>query len=972
MKTKTLFHTANRIPPNVKPLPRDGKAWAGRPFFGWVAVLALAALAFIPQLSATPLGTAFTYQGRLNDGGRPANGSYDLKFTLYDTGPGPVAGPLTNAPVAVSNGLFTVTLDFGTGVFAGDARWLEIGVRTNGTAADFTALTPRQALTPGPYALYAASSGTAAAAGTVPWSGLTGVPVGFADGADNDTTYSAGTGLSLAGTSFSLNTSFTDARYWKLAGNSGTTPGTHFVGTTDNQPLELWANGTRVFRVEATGSNSVNVLAGWRSNSIAAGVVGATIAGGGTGNYLGYVEPNVVVVDFGTIGGGYGNAVQSNAWESTVAGGYGNKIGIESLDCTISGGFGNCISNSSFQATIGGGAANTMGSNAYSATIGGGEQNTIMTNGYHGTIPGGRLNTAGRASFAAGYRAKAIHPGSFVWADYQEYSDFPTTGSNQFLIRATGGVGIGKNNPATALDVNGTVTASAFSGNGAGLASLDATNLGSGTVNDSRLSANVALLNASQTFSGIPAFNGGISGSSAPFSVDSTFVVANLNADLLDGQTGTYYQNAGNLTGTLSDSRLSSNVALRSGGNAFTGNQTVTSGSVGIGTTSPQSPLHIHQTSGNSSIRLTSGASWPLTINQSDTSICIISNVNKPVLTLAGANVGIGTASPATLLDVESTSGGFVQVDGGNNQNSGFAIMETNGGRWTLFFRGWESDNLIVRDEPGGHDSMTFQSGTGFVGVGTGSPTCPLDVNGSGNINYSYGYLSSSGTVGTASGNNAYSIRASSRICATEFNAYSDRRSKEVTGRSKTSDDLETIRRLQVTDYRYIDTVANGSEIKKGFIAQEVEQVIPEAVTSSPNFIPSLFCLATRAEFNAGLKTLTLTLPKPHELAVGDKVRLYIGEEMIERPVTLIPSEMEFVVCDWNRPVERVFVYGRCVSDYKTLDYDRLFTTGIGAIQELAKQLEAKESRMAQMEREMAELKTVVNALARQHNKAEE
>src|SRR5947207_3514348 len=78
--------------------------------------------------------TAFTYQGRLNDGANPASGNYDLRFTIYDSPSGGVVagGPLTNAPTGASNGLFTVTLDFGAGVFTGPARWLEIGVRTNG------------------------------------------------------------------------------------------------------------------------------------------------------------------------------------------------------------------------------------------------------------------------------------------------------------------------------------------------------------------------------------------------------------------------------------------------------------------------------------------------------------------------------------------------------------------------------------------------------------------------------------------------------------------------------------------------------------------------------------------------------------------------------------------------------------------------------------------------------------------------
>src|SRR5665213_2061773 len=115
---------------------------------GWL----LAATGF----SARAQGTAFTYQGRLNSGGSPASGNYDLRFTLYDSTNSPgtiIAGPLTNAATAVSNGLFTVTLDFGAGVFAGAGRWLEIGVRSGGGA--FAALSPRQAITSVPYAAYA-------------------------------------------------------------------------------------------------------------------------------------------------------------------------------------------------------------------------------------------------------------------------------------------------------------------------------------------------------------------------------------------------------------------------------------------------------------------------------------------------------------------------------------------------------------------------------------------------------------------------------------------------------------------------------------------------------------------------------------------------------------------------------------------------------------------------------------------------
>src|SRR5215475_9124161 len=79
-------------------------------------------------------GTAFTYQGRLDINGMPANGSYDLSFSLFGTnGVGVDVGPITNAATPVNNGLFTVVLDFGPGVFNGASYWLDISVRTNGS-----------------------------------------------------------------------------------------------------------------------------------------------------------------------------------------------------------------------------------------------------------------------------------------------------------------------------------------------------------------------------------------------------------------------------------------------------------------------------------------------------------------------------------------------------------------------------------------------------------------------------------------------------------------------------------------------------------------------------------------------------------------------------------------------------------------------------------------------------------------------
>jgi len=109
-----------------------------------------------PANPLTPTGNGFTYQGKLLNDGSPATGSYDMRFTLFDalTGNGQIGTPFTMNNQAVADGLFTVQLDFGIGVFGGDARYLQIEVKLAG-GPSYTTLSPRQPLTAAPYALFA-------------------------------------------------------------------------------------------------------------------------------------------------------------------------------------------------------------------------------------------------------------------------------------------------------------------------------------------------------------------------------------------------------------------------------------------------------------------------------------------------------------------------------------------------------------------------------------------------------------------------------------------------------------------------------------------------------------------------------------------------------------------------------------------------------------------------------------------------
>ncbi len=123
-------------------------------------------IAVLLPAAAIAQTTAFTYQGRLNDSGNPANGNYDMQFRLFDNssvGQGTQQGAtITNPTVSVSSGAFAVSLDFGAPVFASGAdRYLEVSIRPAGSSGAYTTLAPRQKLTSSPYSVRSNSSNSA-------------------------------------------------------------------------------------------------------------------------------------------------------------------------------------------------------------------------------------------------------------------------------------------------------------------------------------------------------------------------------------------------------------------------------------------------------------------------------------------------------------------------------------------------------------------------------------------------------------------------------------------------------------------------------------------------------------------------------------------------------------------------------------------------------------------------------------------
>lgn len=284
--------------------------------------------------------------------------------------------------------------------------------------------------------------------------------------------------------------------FWKLQGNSGTSPlpgGSDFVGTVDGSPLVLGVNNTPAIRlsyVQDDTRQAINVLGGHPLNEIV-DAMGATIAGGGVSTAA-TNSPNQVESDFATISGGLGNLVtgrassigggDTNLVESqystisggafnridettgrymTIAGGHQNQI-VGAPWAFVGGGYNNSICDpddflpaefnrgASWDVVIAGGGSNKACSRRI--VIGGGYENTASAEG--AMIVGGRRNMAsGLYSLAAGSHSEAHgdfgaalgshaisnHVGAFVWADASSDEEFASQRANQFRIRAQGG-----------------------------------------------------------------------------------------------------------------------------------------------------------------------------------------------------------------------------------------------------------------------------------------------------------------------------------------------------------------------------------------------------------------------------------------------------------------------------------------------------------------------------------------------------
>lgn len=318
---------------------------------------------------------------------------------------------------------------------------------------------------------------------------------------------------------------------------------------------------------------------------------------------------------------------------------------------------------------------------------------------------------------------------------------------------------------------------------------------------------------------------------------------------------------------------------------------------------------------------------------------------------IANGPVGIGTNGTSKLIvnGGVRARGGAPGLDGASD--NGYAFSGNNGDTDSGMF---SSANGQLEFYANNSERMRISS-VGRVGIGTISPRAPLEVRGKQLLSYgsNTAHFGMSGGGPDTTGNgprnwDTVSIFAEGLVSGQAFIAFSDARIKQNLQPSDAAKDLATILQLKVTDYRLTDWVANGRQRKKGFIAQEVKSLIPEAVTVSRDFIPDIFAPAVAVTVQRAAGTMTVKMASAHGLQAGDKVRLMIDDAPQEVVVTKTGSATEFEVGQIKGEPKRVFVYGREVSDFLAVDYDRIFTTGIAAIQELARKVKELESKQAQ------------------------
>ena len=351
-------------------------------------------------------------------------------------------------------------------------------------------------------------------------------------------------------------------------------------------------------------------------------------------------------------------------------------------------------------------------------------------------------------------------------------------------------------------------------------------------------------------------------------------------------------------------------------------------------------------------------------------------------LTVDIDGVGIGTSSPEAMLHVKrGTSSGesnvYIQAysdDAGNRAalflGTPHANSTTSQPKCAIIADAvsWSRANLHFCLEGTANNGSAYRASTsnsrmmidgisGNVGIGTTSPTQgKLVVSGSGTeVNLSYGFLNNSGNTGTVTNANTYySIYADQRIACSEFNAFSDSRIKKNVIDINDSSALDKIRSLKPKIYNYIDEKQRGVSNVYGFIAQEVANVLPYAVTVGEGDIPNILT-NSNVSVTSDSNVLELRLDTPVTgLTLSNTSNINIttdNEQYLTVPVLSFSGSNVITIQNSDKftNVTGAYIHGEHIQDFNNLNKDAIWAVSTAALQEVDRQLQAEKAKVADL-----------------------
>jgi hypothetical protein len=318
-------------------------------------------------------------------------------------------------------------------------------------------------------------------------------------------------------------------------------------------------------------------------------------------------------------------------------------------------------------------------------------------------------------------------------------------------------------------------------------------------------------------------------------------------------------------------------------------------------------------------------------------------------------NVGIGTATvserlaiygssarQAVFINTEANFASYITFNNSANSTGAYIGLDGLGlfdyVRGALYF-GTANDRPIIF---GTNNTERLRiASNGNIGIGTNNPSFRLEVEG-GAVNagtFSAFYMQSgTGTLNQAWTNTIAKFSANV-WCTGAIFVSSDSRIKEDIQDISDDNALQSILSIEPKTYKYVDKLVRSDKKVYGFIAQQIKDVIPEAITIDKSYIPNIYLVA---DYNSNVITLP-SQPTKVVIKVDDKIKCYDkdNKELLVEVIEVIDA-LTFRIKDIEYSDTEIFVYGYNVDDFHTLNKDYIFTLNVCATQELHRRIEAQ------------------------------